>query len=70
MELGAGKTLALLCFEHTDSEAWCHRGIVSAWLRAEIGLGVPELGREADGCGLDHPKLCDEARAFLSRRNR
>jgi hypothetical protein len=70
MELADGKIPALLCFEHTHSPAWCHRGIVSAWLQAELGLDVSEYGREHDGCGVDHPKLCAEARAFLSRRGR
>jgi hypothetical protein len=67
MELAAGKIPALLCFEHTHSPAWCHRAIVSAWLQATIGLDVLEFGREEDGCGIDHPKLCSEARTFLSR---
>jgi hypothetical protein len=70
LEVAAGKTPAILCFEHPRSDAWCHRGIVSAWLQAEIGLDVYEFGREADGCGLDHPKLCPEARAILSLRSR
>ena len=56
------------CFEHTTSPAWCHRGIVSAWLQAEIGLAVPEFGREQDGVGIEHPKLCAEARTILARR--
>jgi Protein of unknown function, DUF488 len=42
LDIADGKTPALLCFEHTHSEAWCHRGIVSVWLQAEIGLDVPE----------------------------
>jgi hypothetical protein len=70
LDLAGGKTPALLCFELTDGVAWCHRGLVSAWLQSEIGLDVYELGREADGCGIDHPKLCEGARAFLSRRSR
>jgi hypothetical protein len=67
--LAAGRVPALLCFEHTHSPAWCHRGIVSAWLQAEIGIEVPEYGREADGCGVEHPKLCAEARALLGRQS-
>jgi hypothetical protein len=35
--------------------------------RIQLDLKVPELGREADGCGIDHPKLCEEARTFLAR---
>jgi hypothetical protein len=68
MEIADGTKVALLCFEHPRSDAWCHRGILSAWLQRTIGLDVPEYGREQDGCGIDHPKLCPEARAVLSRR--
>lgn len=68
MEIADGKIPALLCFEHAHSPAWCHRGIVAAWLQAEIGLDVSEYGREQDGCGIEHPKLCAEARAVLPRR--
>jgi hypothetical protein len=67
LAIADGRIVALCCFEHAHSDAWCHRAIVSAWFEAEIGLEVPEYGREADGCGIDHPKLCPEARAFLSR---
>jgi Protein of unknown function, DUF488 len=70
LDLAEGKIPALCCFEHTHNEAWCHRGIVSAWLHTEIGLEVPELGREREGCGARHPKLCEEARAFLARLGR
>jgi Protein of unknown function, DUF488 len=62
-----GKIPALLCFEHAHGPAWCHRGLVSAWLHQTLGLEVPELGREADGCGVGHPKLCEEARVLLTR---
>jgi hypothetical protein len=67
LELADGKVPALLCFEHPTSPAWYHRGIASARLQVEVGLDVPEYGREQDGCGVDHPKLCEEARAFLPR---
>jgi hypothetical protein len=70
MDLADGRIAVLCCFEHTHSPAWCHRGIVSAWLQAEIGLNVPEFGREQDGSGCCHPKLCAEARAILLRRRR
>jgi len=65
--LAAGTIPALLCFEHPYSPAWCHRAMVSAWLQQTIGLDVPEYGREQDGCGIRHPKLCGAARAFYSR---
>jgi uncharacterized protein DUF488 len=67
LEMADGKTPALLCFEHTHGPAWCHRSLVSAWLHQTLGLEVPELGREADGCGVNHPKLCEEARVVLTR---
>jgi hypothetical protein len=70
LALADGRIAVLCCFEHTHSPAWCHRGIVSAWLKAELGLDVPEFGREQGGCGLDHPKLCDDARAILARARR
>ena len=68
LNMAGGRIPALLCFEHTHGPAWCHRAIVSAWFHQALGLEAPELGREVDGFGLDHPKLCDEARAFLTRR--
>lgn len=43
--------------------------MVSAWLQQTIGLDVPEYGREAEGCGLNHPKLCASARAYHARLN-
>jgi hypothetical protein len=65
LEMADGRTPALLCFEHTHGPAWCHRALVSFWLWEKLGLEAPELGREQDGCGLDHPKLHPEAHAFL-----
>ena len=48
----------LLCFEAPPPDtAWCHRGLVSAWLFDELGLEVPEAGHEALGFGWQHPKL-------------
>jgi hypothetical protein len=70
LDLADGRIAVLCCFEHTYSPAWCHRGIVSAWLESELGLRVPEYGREQDGSGSRHPKLCAEARAFLYRHGR
>lgn len=68
--LADGRIAALCCFEHPWSDAWCHRAIVSAWMKIELGLDVPEFGREQDGVGANHPKLCPEARAILLRRRR
>jgi hypothetical protein len=70
LDLADGRIAVLCCFEHTHSPAWCHRGIVSAWLQIELGHEVPEFGREQDGVGANHPKLCPEARAILLRRRR
>ena len=68
LTMAEGKIPALLCFEAPHGDAWCHRSLVSAWFEMEIGLAVPEYGREQDGHGLSHPKLCAEARAYLARR--
>ncbi len=57
-ELGGGRDVALLCFEApSDPSAWCHRGLVAAWLHDEVGLAAYEHGFEALGCGWRHPKL-------------
>jgi hypothetical protein len=56
--LAGGKTPALLCFEREPpDEAWCHRGLVSAWLQDTLGRLVPEVGHDASGVGWSHPKL-------------
>jgi hypothetical protein len=68
LALADGKIPVLPCFESPTSQAWCHRALVSVWLWEKLGLEVPELGGGQDGCGLDHPKLCAEARDFLARR--
>lgn len=59
LEALAGElTPALLCFEKpNDSEAWCHRGFVSAWMKDGLGLDVVEFGLEHMGAGWLHPKL-------------
>jgi hypothetical protein len=69
LNLARGKIPALLCFEATHDPAWCHRGMISAWFQATLGLDVPEFDREEEGCGLNHPKLCPEARAHHARRH-
>lgn len=57
-DLAAGKIPALLCFERPPPElAWCHRGLVSAWIRDTLGVQVCEYGHEAAGSGWGHPKL-------------
>ena len=50
---------ALVCFENpTDPLAWCHRGLVSAWLKDQVDLDVSEFGIGMDACcGWQHPKL-------------
>ena len=60
-ELADGGTPTLLCWElPPPAPAWCHRGLVSAWLHDELGLEVPEFGHE--GFGWQHPKLDPELR--------
>jgi hypothetical protein len=55
--LARGKIPALLCFEPPEPEkAWCHRGLVAAWLKDTIGIEVYEVGHEHEGCGWAHPK--------------
>jgi Active DUF488-N3 subclade len=57
-EFGRGRDVALLCYERPqDAAAWCHRGLVAAWLWDEIGLDVREYGMEAEDGGWRHPKL-------------
>jgi hypothetical protein len=57
-ELADGRVASLLCFERPPPDpAWCHRGLVSAWFKDELGIDVPELGHESLGCGWSHPKL-------------
>lgn len=58
LAMADGKTPALLCFEPPMlSSAWCHRGLVSAWLWDTLSLEVYEIGQECDGCGWSHPKI-------------
>lgn len=55
-ELGGGRDVALLCYERPDDPtAWCHRGLVAAWLLDELGIEVIEYG--LPGSGWQHPKL-------------
>lgn len=60
-KLAGGKTPVLVCYEKpataiTESY-WCHRGLISAWFKLELGLDVPELGHETKGVGWAHPML-------------
>jgi hypothetical protein len=63
-ELAEGGTPTLLCWElPPPAPAWCHRGLVSAWLYDELGLEVVEYGHEQAGFGWQHPKLLPAMRA-------
>lgn len=56
--VSAGRIPTLVCFEQPDpGPDWCHRGLVSQWLHATLGLRVYEYGLEAHGFGNSHPKL-------------
>ena len=56
--LAPGQTPALLCFERSPPDSrWCHRGLVSGWLKDTLDLDVLEYGHEAKGAGWRHPKL-------------
>lgn len=62
-----GNIPALLCFERPNSDPndWCHRGLVSAWLKDTLGLEIPEFGMEDYGTGWSHPKLPAQFRAWM-----
>lgn len=66
LDLGAlagGLTPVLACFERPPPDpAWCHRGLVSAWLFDTLGIAVVEFGHENEGYGWRHPKLPDRWR--------
>lgn len=60
VQFADGQVPVLCCYERSDTPAekdWCHRGLVSVWLKETINLDVFELGRESCGCGYQHPKL-------------
>lgn len=54
--LADGRTPVLLCHEKPPPDPkWCHRALVSAWLKDQTGIDVPEFGH--GGSGWAHPKL-------------
>ena len=56
--LADGNVPALLCFEKPPPDAaWCHRGLVAAWLKDAADVDIFELGAELAGAGWSHPKL-------------
>jgi hypothetical protein len=58
LNLADGRIPALLCFEGSEPRrSWCHRSLVSAWLKDTLNLDVFEFGQEIYGCGWEHPKL-------------
>ena len=58
VDIGDGKIPTLLCYEPPEpGEEWCHRSLVSTWLKDTLGLKVFEYGQEREGCGWQHPKL-------------
>ncbi|CAN1721388.1 DUF488 domain-containing protein [Hyphomicrobium sp. 1Nfss2.1] len=57
VDIADGKVPVLVCYEAPDKPEWCHRGLVSLWLKQTIDLDVYELGFEQCGCGRSHPKL-------------
>lgn len=46
-ELAAGHEPVLLCYEKPPftSDNWCHRTMVSEWLKKELGLEVSEIAK-------------------------
>jgi hypothetical protein len=70
LQLANGTVPVLCCWEHPPPDpAWCHRGLVSAWFKDQIGLDVPELGHEHKGCGWSHPKLASRLKASIGLRS-
>lgn len=68
-EFGAGRDVALLCFEAPHKPAdWCHRGHVAAWLHDQIAIEVCEFGLETAGFGWRHPKLLPQSQRDESAR--
>lgn len=56
--IAAGQIPTLLCFERPPPDpAWCHRGLVSAWLADQAIIQVVEFGHDTAGWGSHHPKL-------------
>lgn len=67
-DLGAGRDVALLCYEHPHKDAdWCHRGYLAAWLHDTLRLDVLEFGLEDRGGGWQHPKIPREYRRTPAR---
>jgi hypothetical protein len=63
LALAGDRKPALLCWEPPEPGIeWCHRSLVSVWLWEKLGLEVPELGQEHEGCGWCHPKLHPDVR--------
>jgi hypothetical protein len=61
--MAEGRIPALLCWEPPEpGPEWCHRSLVSVWLWDKLGLEVPELDHEHEGCGWAHPKLHPDVR--------
>jgi hypothetical protein len=58
------RPIVLLCWEPSDaSGGWCHRALISVWLKERLDLDVRELDREDCGCGRSHPLLPEVLRA-------
>ena len=66
--LAGDRVPALLCFEKPPpNDAWCHRGLVSAWFADTLKLSVFEYGHEEQGCGWAHPMLPPDWRPSRQR---
>jgi hypothetical protein len=63
-QLADDRVAVLLCWEPPSaSSAWCHRALVSAWLKEKLNIDVFEVTHEREGCGWSHPKMHPSFRA-------
>lgn len=57
-----GLPIVLLCWEAAGGDQWCHRGLISEWLKDRLDLNVCELDDAECNCGREHPLLPKELR--------
>lgn len=62
-----GRPVVLLCWEVMDANPpqFCHRSLVSLWLKETLNLDVCEVDDRHCRCGSEHPLLPGEFKAAL-----